>query len=270
MPIAWICRMGRFVAPGLAALALSAPAFGTAFSTDNSDIYNATNESGWAVELTQQADVVFATVYTHDVNNHPVYYSAALLFAGTNGTGNAVWTGDLIETQGPWFGAPFDGSKVVNRKVGTMSYVQQFVEGGAVTFSVDGVTVTKQLVRFTFRFDNYAGAYLGAYKLVASGCTDQSNNGTYYFAATFGVTQSANVLNIVANDSQGGACTFTGDYSQSGRFGQSKGSFTCANGVKGNHTLFEMSVTPTDFRARVFGSDNFGCSLTGSLSGIRQ
>src|SRR5436190_1482669 len=145
MLVAWICRMGRFVTAGLAALALASPAFASAFSTDNSDIYNATNESGWAVELTQQADVVFATVYTHDVNNHPVYYSAALLFGGTNGAGHAVWSGDLIETQGPWFGAPFDGSKVVNRKVGTISYVQQFVEGGAITFTVDGVTVTKQI-----------------------------------------------------------------------------------------------------------------------------
>src|SRR6185436_7225437 len=125
MSIAWICRMGRVVAPGLAALALAAPAFGTAFSTDNSDIYNALNESGWAIELTQQADVVFATLYTHDVNNHPIYYSSTLTFAGTNASGQAVWSGDLIETQGPWFGAPFDGSKVVNRKVGTFTYVQQ-------------------------------------------------------------------------------------------------------------------------------------------------
>ncbi len=116
MLTAWICRMGRFVALVLAPLALASPAFGSAFSTDNSDIYNATNESGWAVELTQQGDVVFATIYTHDANNHPVYYSAALLFAGTNASGNAVWTGDLIETQGPWFGAPFDASKVVKRK----------------------------------------------------------------------------------------------------------------------------------------------------------
>ena len=108
MPTTWIDQTRRFIALGLVALALASRAFGTSFSTDNSDIYNALNESGWAIELTQQADVVFATLYTHDVNNHPIYYSAALTFAGTNASGQAVWSGDLIETQGPWFGAPFD------------------------------------------------------------------------------------------------------------------------------------------------------------------
>ncbi len=151
-----------------------------------------------------------------------------------------------------------------------MNYVQQRIDGGTLAFTVDGVTVTKQISRFTFRLDNYAGAYVGAYKLVASGCTNQANDGTYYFAATFAVTQSAGSLSIVANDSQGGTCTFPGDYTQSGRFGQSSGSFSCTNGVKGSHTLFEMNVTTADFRARLVGSDNFGCTLTGNVSGIRQ
>ena len=270
MSTTWIGQTRRFIALGLVALALASRAFGTSFSTDNSDIYNAINESGWAIELTQQADIVFATLYTHDINNHPIYYSAALTFAGTNASGQAVWSGDLIETQGPWFGAPFDGSKVVNRKVGTFTYVQQFVEGGTVTFSVDGVTVTKQLLRYTFRLDSYGGTYIGAYKLTASGCTSQANNGNYYFLAQFGVTQGANALSIVATDSNGGTCTFTGDYTQTGRFGHSTGSFTCSNGVKGPHQLFELSVTPTDVRGRLVASDNFGCSLVGSFSAIRQ
>jgi len=261
--------MGRFVALGIAALALASPASGTAFSTSNSDIYNATSESGWAVELTQQGDVVFATIYTHDVHNLPIYYSAALLFSGTDSSGNAVWTGDLIETQGPWFGAPFDGSKVVNRKVGTITYVQQFIEGGPLTFTVDGVTVTKQINRYTFRLDNYAGTYFGAYKLVASGCANPADNKTFYFEAGFNITQAANSLSVAVTDSQG-TCTYSGDYSQSGQFGQTRGSFTCEIGIKGNHTLFEMNVTPVDFRARLTASDNFGCTLTGNFSGVRQ
>jgi hypothetical protein len=88
-------------------------------------------------------------------------------------------------TRGSWFGAPFDRSKLAYRKVGTMMYVPQFIESGALTFTVDGVTVTKQINRLAFKFDNYAGTYLGAYSLVASGCANASDDGTFYFPAVF-------------------------------------------------------------------------------------
>ena len=270
MLTARICRLGRLVALGLATLALTSPALGTAFSTDNSDIYNATNEDGWAVELTQQGDAVFATIYTYDADNLPIFYTASLVFAGANASGNALWTGDLYVTTGPWFGAQFDRSKLHYTKVGTMTYLQQFTESGSLTFTVNGVTVTKQISRVTFRFDNYAGTYLGAYKLVASGCTNPSDNGTFYYGAVFNITQATNALTIVATTSQdGGSCTFPGDYVQFGQFGQSRGSFTCTS-FNGSHVIFEMNVTPVDFRARILGSDNFGCALLGNLSGIRQ
>jgi hypothetical protein len=31
-----------------------------------------------------------------------------------------------------------------------------------------------------------------------------------------------------------------------------------------------MTVTPGDFRGRIAGSDNLGCTLSGNVSGIRQ
>jgi len=270
MPVASIARAVRAAALCVAALALPSPALASAFSTNNSDIYNATNESGWAIELVQQADVIFATIYTYDSNMLPIFYSAALFFGGTDASGNAIWTGDLNVKKGSWFGAPFDASKSTLRKVGTMSYVQQFTDGGTVTFTVDGVVVTKQISRVTFRLDNYAGSYVGTYKLVAKGCRDSSLNGTFYTDAVFTITQANDALTVVAEDSQGDSCTFTGDYSQFGQFGQSSGTFTCTTGFRGTNLLFEMNVTPTDFRGRITQSDNFGCSLTGSIAGVRQ
>ena len=254
----------------LPALALAPPAFGTAFSTNNSDIYNAVNESGWAIELVQQADVIFATIYTYDANMNPIFYSATLLVAGTGAGGNPIWGGDLIVSNGPWFGGAFDESKVVRRKVGTMNYVQQDTAGGAVTFTIDGVLVTKQISRYTLKSDNYAGIYQGTYKLVASGCTNPSDNGTFLIDAVFTVTQGSNALTIVTSEPDGNSCSYPGDYVQYGQFGDSLGSFTCTNGFKGSNRFFEMNVTPTDFRGRISGTDNHGCALTGSFSAVRQ
>jgi len=262
MPFARICRMAKLAMLAVVALAAAAPAAATDFSTDNSDLYIATNEDGWGVELVQRGDITFATIYTYGSNNLPVFYTATL-----SSSSNAIWAGDLYVTQGSWFGAPFDRSKLTYRKVGTMTYVP---ESGGLTFSVDGVTVSKQINRLTFRLDDYSGTYLGAYKIVASGCTHPSDNGTFYTVAVFTVTQSDNALTLVATDENDDSCTFTGDYQQFGQFGQSRGTLSCTTGINGTHRLFEMNVTPTDFRGRILGNDSLGCSLTGYVSGIRE
>jgi hypothetical protein len=270
MQVGFTSRLARLAMLCVAALVLASPASGTATSTDNSDIYNAVNESGWAVELVQRGDAVFATIYTYDGNMSPIFYSGALFFGGTDAGGNAIWTGDLNVTKGSWFGAPYDATKSSLRKVGTITYVQQFTEGGTVTFSVDGVVVTKQIARVTFRLDNYAGTYQGTYKLVAASCTNPANNGTFYTDALFTITQGNNSLTIVAADDAGDSCTFPGDYSQSGQFGQSTGTFTCTTGIHGANLFFEMNVTPTDFRGRIKETDNLGCSVTGTIAGVRR
>jgi MraZ protein len=137
MQAGWIFRAARLAAICIAALALPSPAFASAFSTNNSDIYNATNESGWAIELVQQADVIFATIYTYDSNMLPIFYTATLFVGGTGAGGNAIWAGDLYVTNGSWFGAPYEASKVTYRRVGAMNYVPQDTAGGAVTFTID-------------------------------------------------------------------------------------------------------------------------------------
>jgi hypothetical protein len=173
-------------------------------------------------------------------------------------------------TKGPWFGGPFDSSKVTYRKVGTMNYVQQDTSGGTVSFTVDGVVVTKQIARVTLKSDNHAGIYQGTYKIVASGCTNSSDSGTFYINAVFTVTQGTNALTVVTSEPDGNSCSYPGNYNQFGQFGQSLGQFTCTNGIKGGNLFFEMNVTPTDFRGRISGSDNLGCALNGSFAGIRQ
>ncbi len=270
MQFAWISRAFRVALLCVAALASPSPAFASAFSTNISDIYNAANESGWAIELVQQADVIFATIYTYDSNMNPIFYSATLFVGGTGAGGNAIWVGGLYVTKGPWFGGPFDSSKVTYRPVGTMNYVQQDTAGGTVSFTVDGVVVTKQIARVTLKSDNYAGIYQGTYKIVASGCTNSSDNGPFYINAVFTVTQGANALTVVTSEPDGNSCSYPGNYNQVGQFGQSVGQFTCTNGIKGGNLFFEMNVTPTDFRGRISGSDNLGCTLNGSFAGIRQ
>ena len=45
----------------------------TSFSTDQSDIYNALNEAGWAVEFVQRGSAIFAVLYVYDQSGNPVW-----------------------------------------------------------------------------------------------------------------------------------------------------------------------------------------------------
>ena len=268
MLVTWIFRTGRIAVLAFAALVAASPAFGTAFRNDNSGLYNAVGESGWAVQFEQQGDAITATIYTYDSNMVPIWYSATLLLGINPYPWSDLWAGDLYATTGPWFGAPFDASKIGYRKVGTINFVQEFTDGGTVTFTIDGVEVTKHIQRWTFRLDNYAGTYCGMYKVIAS-CGNPPVDSTSYIDTMITVTQAANSLTVVTNEASGNSCTFSGDYTQSGQYGQSVGNFACTNGLVGfNGTLpfyYEMNVTTTDFRARFNGSRSDNCSIYGNV-----
>src|SRR5258705_11355955 len=101
--------LGAFL---VATLVCIAPANATSLTTDQSDIYNAVNEPGWAAEFVQRGSTIFAVIYVYDQGTDPFWYSATLELV-TAATGSIVWGGDLYATRGPWFGTvPFNASQV--------------------------------------------------------------------------------------------------------------------------------------------------------------
>jgi len=254
------------------ALLLSSPAFGTAYSADASDIWAAHGEEGWGMQLVQRADVMFATLYVYDNQSNPTFYTATLVANGTNAQGDVVWVGDLYQTNGPWFGdAVFNPQFVRYRKVGSLTFVSHFLDTAMLSYSVDGVNIDKQIYRYTLRYDNYSGSYVGAYKLTFSQCFSSADNGIQTFLGTFSVlAQSSSALTLVMNAYQGLTCNYPGDFQQFGQFGQSRGAFTCTDNTSGSYTFYEMNVTHTDIRGLVTGSNSRGCMINGSFTALRQ
>ena len=59
----------------VAALAIAAPAAaGTTYSTDFSDIWWNPAEDGWGVQIVQQYNVAFATVYVYGADGQPRWF----------------------------------------------------------------------------------------------------------------------------------------------------------------------------------------------------
>lgn len=270
--------MKRFVTIVVVALtfAFAIPSRATSFSTDQSDLWWNANESGWGIQFVQRGSIIFATMFVYDPSGKPVWYTATL----TPQAGANTWAGDLYVTNGPWLGTgTFNPALVGLRQVGTMNWYGQFVESGVLTFSVDGVPVTKNIQRQLLVYDNYSGTYKGAIHVAITGCVIPANNTSGEMFETFVVTQNGQNVAVILL-ANGVALSITGTLTQAGQFGAISGSyfFTTGDPLKGpistgevgNATLSAMNVQINTLTASVtLSSTNNGCQSTGYIAGVR-
>jgi hypothetical protein len=241
-----------------------APAPKTSFSTDESDLWWNPNESGWGMQLVQQGEIIFATLFIYRSDGAPTWVTAAL-----NPTGHLTWSGGLYSTSGPWFGGPFNSAQVGVRQVGTLTFSAPFVNQGTVSYSIDGVPVTKQVERQLFNYDNYNGSYVVTVNLTASSCFAASQNGSGTGAFAISVSHSSTSMGMTWVFPGGQVCVYSGSYLQAGRIGNFQGAYSCSTGEVGNMTLFEMTNRIGMLSGRLEGqSSNIGCHYTGRFAGL--
>ena len=253
----------------LAALSFVRPTWATSFSNDQSDLWWNPNESGWGIQFVQRGSTIFATLYVYDASGNPTWYSATM--DGAKPGGVLTFTGDLYSTKnGTWFGAnPFVPATLTSAKVGTMTWQKQSGEGGILTYSVNGVVVTKTgLVRQPIRNDDYTGTYTAGVHLVASGCTNPAKNGVTDGSDTLTIAQNGATISLKLVTT---GCSLDGTYAQNGQFGTVSGNYSCANGDVGTFNTGNMIVTPVGMVGRVSSSStSMGCQRVGQIGGVRK
>ncbi len=256
----------------LAALAMSIaiPAHAVGRWTDATDLWWNSGQSGWGVNVTQQNDVLFLTFFVYGPNLNPVWYSASdvRLQATTNGV--LVYTGALYETHGSWLADNFyDPAALIYRQVGTVMFRLNSIGSATLIYSVDGLTIQKQLTRFTWRTNELAGSYLGAIAGDYFGCVSSFSNG---YAEEGGLryvlTQTSTNLAIQATGGSA-TCVYSGTYVQEGRMGSMKGAYTCTNGTFGTFEASEIEANPQVFSAKVTTLTNV-CNFSGRIGGLRR
>ena len=106
-------------------------------------------ESGWGVNVTHQDNILFATLFTYDANRVPLWL---VMSNGAMQSDGVTFTGDLYRTTGPAFNAnPFTPIGAGNLTVvGTMRFRFTNGESGSLTYTVNGVAVTKAITRQVF------------------------------------------------------------------------------------------------------------------------
>ena len=249
----------------LAFLAFAARA--TPLTHNASDLWWDPNESGWGLNVIHQGDTLFATLFVYAPDGRPTWYSASNLVTAGDGAGHdqpLVFTGPLVESTGPAFGSPFNASAVTRRIVGTMSFEMANTNSATLRYSVDGVNVTKNVQRFTFRPLDLSGDYVGY----------QSQPATSFGAAvtdemTISIRQSGTAVTMTTQGSVSGSCSYTGTLVPEGQLAHVSGGWSCAGGGDGNFTMTDVDVTAAGFTARFKGNRISWSGSYGRMGGAR-
>lgn len=235
-------------------------------SSDQSDLYWVHTESGWGIQIVQDMNTLFATLFVYGPDNQPTWYVATLVAAGS-----LSWSGTLYKTTGPWFGAgAFDPTIVTATAVGTMTFDSPSTATATLTYRVSGVQVIKTIERQTLANEDFNGVYavvFGQQAGTGTGClaADQVDAAP----AAVQITQSSSAATAVVVTT-GDSCSYAGTYRQTGHFGSIFGSFTCTSGASGTFDFFEMIRTHADFRARTTITRAGGCTIKGRMVGLEQ
>ena len=267
----------RFAAVFLASLAIALPARATTFSVDFTDIWWNALEDGWGVTVSQQGDIIFATFFIYGPDSSARWFSAAL-FPVAGSSSVVTFSGDLFRSSGSFYGDP-NFRKLSGVKAGTATMTFNSAVTGTLMYNIDGVSVTKQITRQTFRNNNLAGRYVGGMVGIASNCRDVNQNGYATILGNVIVTQTDPTIvmeiDFFTSTGAAAACTFRGSYTPLGRVGTiSNGTWTCVVGSTTTNQGTTFSMTNIDgqangFHATFTGTDQF-CNYNGRFGGVRD
>lgn len=246
-------------------LAATAPATASSTLTNFSDLWWNPAESGWGLNVAQQADVMYLTFYLFGPNGQPVWYTALVVYQGLQADGSTLFAGNLFQSTGPYFGGPYNASLVDTSSVGSASFRGTSTTTATLTYVVGNVTVVKQIERFLLRADNLSGDYLGGTSDITSNCALASNNG--FRAEESGVFSVAHVGSVMEIRSPG--CTYTGSQQQQGQVSRFDGTYACTNGAVGTISFFDLRVEPGGISGRYIGNGS-SCDFSGNIGLARR
>src|SRR6188768_4309076 len=115
---------------------------------DYTDLWWNPAENGWGVAMQRQGDVLFVSIYHYAADGTPTWFFASDV-QEPDFSAKLPWAGKLYRATGAPFDKPFGGANV--REAGNVSIAFMNPDAAVIAYTVDGVTVSKQIERMTFR-----------------------------------------------------------------------------------------------------------------------
>ena len=269
--------MPRFLT-AILATAAALPAAATTHSTDYTDLWYLPAESGWGVNVIQQGDVVFATFFVYASDGSAKWFSVSDGRSVASSPGQNTFTGALYETRGSFYGGPWGGVSA-QIQVGTATFTFTTSTTGTLQYTVNGVNVSKSIVRQTWRGNTLTGNYIGGFAANGTSCRNGIQNGPVSVTGGLIVGHS-NFFNPTfqiqfnSGSNQAATCTFNGSYAQEGKLGRVSGNWSCQiPGVSsppvGTFTITDIEANTKGITARFNAADQ-NCNYDGYFGGIRN
>jgi hypothetical protein len=117
----------------------------TAPTTDYTDLWWNSNESGWGMAMTQQNQNIFLAWFVYDASGKPVWYVASNCAVSGNGCSGTVYS-----TTGPPLSTSFNPQSVTVTPVGNISVSFTDANNAVLTYTVNGQSGTKNVTRQLF------------------------------------------------------------------------------------------------------------------------
>ena len=228
----------------LAASLLSASLHASAVNF--SDLWWNPQESGSGLQVVQQGESAFVTLFTYGSNNEPFWVVApdVRVYAYSGANGLPAFRGTLYRTRGSAFSGPFNPNDGQVIPVGELYLTPTGDNALTLEYTVNNVRTTKQLVRQTFALSDAAANYSGSFRLRLSHASGGQPYGTREYNADFLLhlnEQGQGVLRV--SDNIHGLCDYRGPYVQTGRYGSFAGSYVCESGESGTFEVARLEFT---------------------------
>ena len=254
-----------------AAAGASALAAGFAHAGTYSDLWWNPAESGWGLNVVQQAENAFVTLFLHGPDRQPTWLVSSDARINAYGAGaQPQFRGTLYRTQGAPYTGPHGPAHVA--PVGELYLETLSRNRMRVHYSVDGRQYVKEVQRQTFAEEPATANYLGQFILRQSRPGGPPHGTSIYQAdVLLHLDGETGMLMMRVDDHLQRRCEYRGRYQVAGKLTQASGTFTCTAGdvLAGTFELAELETTPNGITAllRTTGENHL---QSGRFAAVRQ
>jgi len=243
-----------------------------ALATNYGDLWWNPAESGWGMQASQQGNAMFITLYVFRQDRSATWLNGLAFATSAAAT---TFSGELYRASGPYYGGAF-APPAVNQAVGTMTFQANSPTTATLTYTVEGVTVTKAIQRLPLRLHNLSGTYIGSFLSVQTGCTTPPPNPLFNGSGQFTIVhnppaEAVTITAVLSDNLVNFTCNYQGTYSQLGNIGSIAGTYTCTSGQAGTWNATEIELSTLGGILGRYGGTNAprGCQLTGGFGGLK-
>lgn len=251
-----------------ALVAISAFFSSMSYASFWSDLWFNPNESGWGINIAHQETVLFATLFVYGADNRPTWFVASSMTP----VGNS-YVGDLLQTSGPAYFNNFNPAGVGFRVVGRITFTPRNEGEATIVYSVDGISITKNIQRQTFRAPLLINTWTGNYRQRTTNCSAgvAGGNGNYNDPVALNVMNDSATTSVVSGTltfTANTVCTFSGTRNNAGKIFNILGTYSCPGGGGGQMDIFNGQYLETAISVRMQLTNNANrCTTDGYFAG---